>query len=154
MVSNSGRTAIIGDPDDEGRNVDELELDLDDDDLEAVEDDQMHWIKCIEPMTIDMEVTAYTPDGGRDFDQRPCPQAEGVLLRRAGDINPGERAGITGGQVKLARLLKKADPKVGQRLVIKYLGNVKVAGGTMKDFQVLLGEITPSKTRQSEEPPF
>ena len=114
----------------------------------------MHWIKCIEPMTVDMEVTAYTPDGGRDFDQRPCPEAEGVLLRRAGDLNPGERARVTAGQVKLARLLKKADPKVGQRVVIKYLGIVKVAGGTMKDFQVLLGEMHAEDPGQSDEPPF
>ena len=77
-----------------------------------------------------------------------------MLLRRAGDLNPGEIARVTAGQVKLARLLKKADPKVGQRVVIKYLGLVKVNGGTMKDFQILRGKVTPSKTRQSEEPPF
>ena len=66
-------------------------------------------------MTSTSRSRAYTPDGGRDIDQRPCPEVEGVLLRRAGDLNPGELARVTGGQVKLARLLKKADPKVGQR---------------------------------------
>jgi hypothetical protein len=131
-------------------------LDLDDDDLETVEEDKPYWVKWAEPITVDMEVTDYSADGGRDIDQRPCPEVEGILLRRAGDLNPGEIARVTAGQVKLARLLKKADPKVGQRVVIKYLGLVKVNGGTMKDFQVLRGEIAPPKTRpaSSEEPPF
>ena len=154
MVSDSGKTRIIGDPDDEGRNNDELELDLDDDAVQMVEDDQMNWFKPVEPMTVDMEVTAYSPDGGRDFDQHPCPQVEGVLLRRAGDIGPGERMGITAGQVKLARLLKKADPKVGQRMVVKYVGVVKVAGGTLKDFQIGVGPLKPKAPTQSEKPPF
>jgi hypothetical protein len=152
----TSKTAVIGDPDDEGRNDDELELELDDDDLEPVEEDKPNWVKFIGPMSVDLEVTSYSSDGGRDIDQRPCPEVEGLLLRRAGDLNPGELARITAGQVKLARLLKKTDPKIGQRLVIKYLGLVKVSGGTMKDFEVLRGKVTPSTTRpvSSDSPPF
>ena len=130
-------------------------LDLDDDGLEAVEDDQVHWVRWLEPMTVDLEVTAYSSDGGRDVDQGPCPQLEGVLLRRAGDLNAGELARVTGSQVKLARLLKKASPEIGQRVVIKYLGLVKVNGGTMKDFQILRGEITaPTRPVSLAQPPF
>jgi hypothetical protein len=106
MVSNSGKTVIIGDPDDEGRNNDELELDLDDDNLKLVEDEKVRWVQWTEPMTVDLEVAAYTPDGGRDIDQRPCPEVEGMLLRRAGDHLPGELVRITGGQMILARKLK------------------------------------------------
>jgi hypothetical protein len=131
-------------------------LDLDDDELEAVEDDPIHWIKWTEPTTVDLEVVGFPPDGGRDVEQRPCPELEGVLLRRAGDLNPGELVRITASQVKLARRLKKLDPHPGLRVVIKYVGLVKTSGGTMKDFEVLHGEITPPMTRpiSPESPPF
>ena len=142
---------------------DELELELNDDDLVAVEDDdfEVHFIKWTDEMTVDLEVTAFTPDGGRDINDKPCAQVEGPLLRRAGDLAPGELVRVTGGPVKLNRLLKKANPRVGDRAVIKFVGVIKVPNGTMKDFTVLVGPLSrrprPSRTSrrsdQVEEPP-
>ena len=105
-------------------------------------------------MTVDLEVTAFTPDGGRNINDKPCAQVEGPLLRRAGDLAPGELVRVTGGPVKLNRLLKKANPRVGDRAVIKFVGVIKVPNGTMKDFTVLVGPLQPKTSAQSDKPPF
>jgi hypothetical protein len=115
-----------------------------DDGLETVQDDVPQWIKWNEPpMTVDLEATSFTADGGRDVDQRPCPELEGTLLQSTDGLEVGTVVRVTAGQVKLARLLTRAKPQPGQRVVIKFLGVVKVGGGTMKDFKVLLGSIDP-----------
>ena len=56
----------------------------------------------------------------------------------------------------LARKLKKADPQVRQRLVVKYVGLVKTKNGHAKDFQVLVGPAPAPRSRpeSSEKPPF
>jgi hypothetical protein len=121
-------------------------------------------------------VTDYEENGGSDFNKNPCPLLEVELTERAAsfnkagertDIDPGDTVLLTIGQVNLRKAVKKADVKygglLGKLVKITMIGQLKVAGGDMKEFEVQVdpnGGRAVSKSPASkpepddEEPPF
>lgn len=116
--------------------------------------------------TVIGKVLNYEPTGGEDFNGNACPQVELELLEAADSYNKaleratypaGDLVVVTAGLVSLKRAIRKADPQVGDLLLMKFSTEVKVSKGTVKEFEVKVsrgggGSSAPAKAADSDLP--
>ena len=114
-------------------------------------------------------VTAYSIDGGVDYNGAKCPLLSVKLTEPAASFNKeGERTdhpagadvNITCGQVKLKSGVAQANLTVGDEVKVEMARMVKTAtGNTMKEFRVLFARGTGAQpaataTIEDDSPPF
>lgn len=95
---------------------------------------------------IEGTVTDYDPEGATDFGGKPCPSLELELLQKGHSFSKqnnswttyevGEPVQITCGQVQLKKKVRKAQPKIGDKIRIELVDFIRVASGTVKSFKV------------------
>jgi hypothetical protein len=136
----------------------------DDDGLETVEPDNRNFYGwgTSGGQVLDVEVLAYSNDGGAALGGHQVPELTGRLLapstsfRKKGtemvNLDAGSEITVTAAQVRLANRLTKADPKPGDRIKITYLGVQRLPNGnTVKDFKVQRGTITFADLDREED---
>ena len=117
------------------------------------------------------KVMDYSPEGGTDFNQNPCPSAT-IELTEAGasfnkdgdrtDFPAGELVQLNAGQVSLKRALRAADPKAGDLVKITLVNLAKTDKGSVKEFDIKIargagGKVEPKAAVaevDDDEPPF
>lgn len=91
------------------------------------------------------KVLDYSPDGGTDYNNDPCPSIAIELTETAASINkqgersnfePGEIVQLNAGQVSLKRALRAADPSPGDLVKITLDNLVKTDKGEVKEFGI------------------
>lgn len=95
--------------------------------------------------TVTIDVLTYSPAGGTDFNQNPCPQVVGTLVadcatyRDKGSIKERLTAGtvvtINAGQANLRRTLLAADPAPGDVLRLTFHDTTPGSKGDIKLFR-------------------
>jgi hypothetical protein len=118
------------------------------------------------------KVMDYSPEGGTDFNQNPCPSATIELTEDAAsfnkdgdrtDIPAGELVQLNAGQVSLKRALRAADPSPGDLIKITLVNLAKTDKGSVKEFDIKIargagGKVTtkaaPAAEVDDDEPPF
>lgn len=100
--------------------------------------------------TVTIDVVSYSPDGGTDFNDKPCPQLVGVLVGSADSyrdkgstketLDDGEFVTITCGQANLRNKVISSGVQQGDMLRITYEGDEKVDKGTMKVFRLAIAK--------------
>lgn len=97
------------------------------------------------PQAVTIDVISYSPAGGTDFNQNPCPQVIGTLLadcasyRDKGTTKERVPAGtvvtINAGQANLRRNILAADPNPGDVLRLTFEATTPGAKGDIKLFK-------------------
>lgn len=120
------------------------------------------------------KVLDYSPDGGTDYNNDPCPSIAIELTETAASINkqgersnhdPGEIVQLNAGQVSLKRALRAADPSPGDLVKITLDNLVKTDKGEVKEFGIKIarnngkpaGKAKPAAAAaidDDDEPPF
>lgn len=107
-------------------------------------------------------VTDYDPEGATDFGGDKCPALEIELLRTAHSFvkdqwntyEQGEMVQISCGQVQLKKKVRKAQPRIGDRIRIELVDLIKVSNGTVKSFTVGIDHSAGNGQRAGvSEPP-
>jgi hypothetical protein len=91
-------------------------------------------------------VTDYDPTGATDFNKKECPALEIELIRTAhsyskqnnswSSYESGETVQLSCGQVQLKKKVRKAQPRIGDRIRIELGNPVRVDSGEVKTFTV------------------
>lgn len=94
---------------------------------------------------ITLKVHDYSPQGGTDFNENPCPRVVGELTvaattykdkgATAVELDAGEMVTINAGQANLARNIRAADPAAGDLLRITFHDLEKGTKGDIKVFK-------------------
>ncbi len=121
------------------------------------------------------KVLDYTPDGGTDYYQKPCPFIQIELSDKAASFNKegertdypaGELVNLNAGQVSLQRALRAAGPRRGDMVKIELVNLVKTDKGTVKEFDLKIargkddgGDAKPkakaaAAPADDDDPPF
>ena len=91
------------------------------------------------------KVLEYSPSGGTDFNENPCPQLQVELIEPAKsiakdgtitDFIAGELVVLNAGLVSLKRAIRAADPAPGDIVKIELTSLAKVAKGEVKEFSI------------------
>jgi len=112
-------------------------------------------------------VVEYTPTGGTDFNDDPCPQVTVELTRDTYSVNKvgerfdhpaGELLTINAGLANLKKAIRRADPEPGDLLNVAFADTDRADKGTVKVFKVRIargaGKVAQQASRQSDAPPF
>ena len=117
------------------------------------------------------KVLDYSPEGGTDFNGKPCPSATIELTEEAASFNKdgdrstyaaGELVQLNAGQVSLKRALRAADPSPGDLVKITLVNLAKTDKGTVKEFDIKIARGAGGATKTApaadspddDDPPF
>lgn len=114
------------------------------------------------------KVLEFSPAGGTDFNNNPCPQLSVELIEPAASINKqgqrtdfpaGELVVLNCGLVSLKRAVKAADPNPGDLVKITLSELVKVPNGTVKQFDIKIARgagvsAAPANAQPQAQAPF
>lgn len=99
-------------------------------------------------------VVEYDPQGGRDFNEKPCPlltvdlHDSAYSVNKQGetrDFDKGELVNLTIGQAGLKAAVKRADPNPGDLIKITLTGTERTTkGNTVKTFSVQIARAAKS----------
>jgi hypothetical protein len=113
-------------------------------------------------------VTDYDPEGATDFGGKPCPSLEIELLQKGHSFSKkdnswttyeaGESVQITCGQVQLKKKVRKAQPRIADKIRIELVDLIRVTSGTVKSFKVEIdhsggGSSSDGQVSAPAEPP-
>lgn len=107
------------------------------------------------------KVLDFSPAGGTDFNDNPCPQVSVELIEAAAsftkdgtrtDFPAGELVVINGGPVSLKRGLLAASPNRGDLIKILLSGTFKAEKGTGKEFEIKIARGVGQQQKPAQQP--